>query len=68
MMAPVEKPSALSTPFWVRSSVTIRVMVVEQMSAASRKKNTGKTMEMPSTIAESLSKQEYPTFSFRVRT
>ena len=48
---------ALSTPICVRCSSTMRVIVVMHTSAATMKKNSGKTMAMLSTICESLSKQ-----------
>ena len=47
---------ALSVPIWVRSSFTMRVMVVTQTSAATSTKNTGNTTAMPSTMALSFSK------------
>ena len=47
---------ALSVPIWVRSSVTMRVMVVMQTNAATRTKKIGNTTAMPSMIALSFSK------------
>ena len=64
MMLPSPYPSAFNTPICVRCSSTIRFMVVIHTSAATRKKNTGKTFAMPSTIPESLSKHTYPTFVY----
>ena len=48
---------ALSTPICVRSSSTMRFIVVMHTSAATRKKNTGNTTDTAATMVVSLSKQ-----------
>ena len=53
MTAPRLNPRALRVPIWVRSSSTIRVMVVRQTSAATRTKKTGKTAAIASTLSAS---------------
>ena len=52
-MDSLEKPMALSAPIWVRCSSTIRVMVVRQASAATRKKITGNKLARLLTRSES---------------
>ena len=47
-------------PIWVRSSSTMRVMVVEQTRAAIKKKKMGKMVDSRCTMVESLSKVTYP--------
>ena len=44
---------AFSDPIWVRCSSTMRVMVVRQASAATRKKITGNTLARLLTRSES---------------
>ena len=61
-------PSAFSTPISVRWASTIRVMVVMHTRAATRKKKIGKTLQIPSTMEESLSKHAYPVLAFRSST
>ena len=56
-MEPRLYPSARSVPICVRSSSIMRVMVVEQTSAAMRKKKMGKSPESFSTMVESLSNE-----------
>ena len=59
-ICPLLYPRALSTPIWVLCSSIMRLMVVIHTRAATRKKNTGKTLAIPSTILVSFSKQAYP--------
>ena len=61
-------PSALSTPICVRSSSTMRVMVVMHTSMAMSMKKKGKIFAMPLMMEVSLSKLTYPAFSPRVST
>ena len=56
-MEPRLYPSARSVPICVRSSSIMRVIVVEQTSAAMRKKKIGKSPESFSTMVESLSNE-----------
>ena len=63
-----EQPSAFRVPICVRSSSTIRVIVVTQTSSAIKMKNTGKTLAMPSMMDVSFLKLAYPLFSARVST
>ena len=56
MMAGLEKPSAFRVPIWVRSSPTMRLMVVMHTRAAMRRKNTGRIRDTPLTISALLSR------------
>ena len=67
-MSQLWKPRAFKTPIWVRSSLTIRVMVVMHTRMAIIIKNTGKRLATPEIMAVSFSKLTKPVFSRRVNT